>query len=271
MRKILFILCLTYSLALKASSPEYIQLADSADHYISLELWDKAEQKIIEALRLEPANFENSLLLSNLGIIRIQKEQYPQAIESFSLGLSIAPSSTVLYNNRAKAFLLSENINEAMDDLDSSLAIDSIQEWPLQTRAFLYLKEYQLPQASGLFKLLKEHFPSNHLAYSGLAEIASREGNTLEAISLYQKSIELNPKDEETLSSYILMLIEADKYSDARTLIRKCISDFPENPMFYLLRGYLHRLNFRMEEAKADKKIAIDKGLDPGFVSQFIP
>ncbi len=41
--------------------------------------------------------------------------------------------------------------------------------------------------------------------------------------------------------------------------------------MFYLFRGYLHKLNYRNEEAAADKKIALDKGLDPQIVEQYLP
>ena len=62
-----------------------------------------------------------------------------------------------------------------------------------------------------------------------------------------------------------------DKYSDASADIREGIDRYPENPFFYIWRGYLHRLNYRQDEAEADKKIAIAKGADPQFVKFYIP
>ena len=53
-----------------ASSPRYLALVDSADNYIKRERWTDAEQTLLSALRLEPGNFTNSLLLSNLGVVR---------------------------------------------------------------------------------------------------------------------------------------------------------------------------------------------------------
>lgn len=253
------------------NSAKYLELADSADYYINHELWDKAEASIQKALRLEPANFHNSMLLSNLGIVQINKDEFEKAIDSFTLGLAIAPSSSVLYNNRAQAYILLDKIPEAMTDLDSSLSLDSVQEWPLQTLALIYINDNNEVVAKEYLQKLKTHYPNNSVAFSGLATLATRAGNVEEALELYKISLELNPQDQETLCSYIFLLIETDRFTDARSFLREAIEKFPDNPMFYLLRGYLHRLNYRNDEALADKKTAIAKGLDPAEADRFIP
>lgn len=252
-------------------SSRYLELADSADFFIARENWDKAEAKIIEALRLEPANFSNSLLLSNLGLIQSQKGEYTKALQSLSLGLNIAPSSTVLLNNRAHTYLLMDSVTLAEKDLDKSLEIDSLQEWTLQTRAYIYLQNDRKDIAKELFNKIKNNFKDNSSAYSGLAAIAETEGDFSKAIENYKKALELRPEDEEAREAYIFVLIKTNEYSQARTEIRKALDLNPENPMFYLLRGYLHRLNFRLDEAQADKKIAISKGIDPQYATSFIP
>lgn len=267
----LFILFLLGKHIAFPSSPRYLELADSADFFIAHENWIRAESTIIEALRLEPANFSNSLLLANLGLVQAHKGEYKKALESLSLGLNIAPSSTVLLNNRAHTYLMVDSIGNAAVDLDRSLNIDSIQEWTLQTRGFIYLQQEDLPRASEIFHKLKKEFPQNSSVYSGLAAIAEHEGKLEEAKNFYKKAIELNDKDEEAREAYIMALIKTNDYSSARIEIRKGIDINPENPMFYLLRGYLHRLNYRLDEAQADKKIALSKGLDPIYVSSFIP
>lgn len=253
------------------SSPRYLELADSADYFIAHENWNKAEMKIIEALRLEPANFTNSLLLANLGLVQTYKGEYIKALQSLSSGLNMAPSSTVLLNNRAHTYLLMDSVSSAIKDLDKSLQIDSIQEWTLQTRAFIYLKNEDLVKSKELFDKLQSHYPANSSAYTGLAAIAEIQAETPKALEYYNKALELNPEDNETREAYIFLLIKNEEYSKARFFLREAIEKNPENPMFYLLRGYLHRLNFRKDEAMADKKMAISKGLDPEYVNLFLP
>lgn len=267
----LFILFLLGKHICFPASPRYLELADSADYFIAHENWNRAEEKIIEAMRLEPANFTNSLLLSNLGMVRINKGEYDKAVETLSIGLNMAPLSTVLLNNRAHAFLLSDRISMASADLDKSLSIDSIQEWTLQTRAFIYLQENDLSNAKKLFYKLEKEFPNNTSMDYGFAVMAEHEGNFEKAAKHYMMALEKNPEDEEAREAYIFLLIKTDNFSQARKEIKEALDLNPHNPMFYLLRGYLHRLNYRLEEADADKKIAISKGLEPGYVNQFIP
>lgn len=253
-----------------ASSPEYIALADSADRYIRHEKWDEAERTIIEALRLEPANFSNSLLFSNLGIVRTNRGDYSAALEAFELGLAIAPGSSVIRNNRAKTYIMLGDYTNAMSDLDESLAIDSVQEWPLQIRGLLKIRNNDLEGAHKDFTLLFKKFPDNFTALEGLGKVAEAEGKPLDAIKYYDEAIKMcdNP---ETRSARILLKINTEKYSDAFIDLSESITKYPEYSDFYVWRGFLHRLNYRNEEAWADKKNALNKGADPQFVEQFIP
>lgn len=253
------------------SSPRYLELADSADYFISHENWPRAEKAIMEALRLEPANFSNSLLLANLGLVQANKGEFNKAIESLSLGLNIAPSSTVLLNNRAHTYLMVDSVAAAAVDLDRSLAIDSLQEWTLSTRGFLYLQDRDTEKASKTFEKLKKEFPENPSLFAGLAALAEYQGDSEKALENYQRALSLNENDEESREALIMLLIKLNDYSSARAQIRQGLDLNPENPMYYLLRGYLHRLNFRNDEALADKKIALSKGLSPSIVSSFLP
>lgn len=262
---------LFFSLPGFGASLRYMELADSADYFISIEKWDIAEMKILEALRLEPANFTNSLLLSNLGTIRTAKGEYEKALESFELALSIAPSSAVIYNNRARTFLLLDKKTNAKNDIEKSLLIDRNQEWPLQTLGIILVGENQPDSARIVFEELSYRFPDNYISHSGLGAIAEFSGDNEEALKEYDKALNINPDDIDTLASKILLLINLERYQEARQIITKAILAFPEEAILYLLRGYLHRLNFRQEEAQADRKIAIEKGLEVEYVEKFIP
>lgn len=253
-----------------SSSSQYIVLADSADIYIKREKWNQAERVIIKALRLEPANFSNSLLLSNLGVVQTHQGRYEEALESFRLGLSLSPNSSTLRNNRARTRIITNDIPGALEDLDQSLNNDSLQEWPLQMRGLLRISTSDLDGARHDFLLLSREYPDNELAMSGLGRIAEKEGKPEEALRYYDEALTIK-EDPEIHSARILLKIGMERFSDASSEIRKCIEKYPEDPYFYLLRGYLHRLNYRIEEAKADKKIALEKGADPQTVEHFLP
>lgn len=256
-------------ISVRASTPEYIALADSADNYIKEERWSDAEKTIRKALRLEPGNFTNSLLLSNLGVVQTQQGLYDDALESFRLGLSIAPKSSVLYNNRARTLLHLNRYDEALSDLNKSLNIDSIQEWPLQMRGFILLNK-NLEAAKNDFITLGNRFPKNSSAMTGLAAVAEKEERFDDALKYYNEALILE-ENPDIRFSRILLKINIDKYSEASADISEAISRYPDTGEFYLLRGLLKKLNFRYDEANVDKKIALDKGADKQLVEQILP
>ncbi len=253
-----------------ASSPKYIALSDSADNFIKKERWADAEKTILAALKLEPANFLNSMLLSNLGVVRTNMGRNEEAIEAFGLGISIAPRSATIRANRARTYLAMGNYDNALSDLDKALEIDSLHEWSLRMRGYLRLRNNDLEGASRDFTELKNHFPKNAGALSGLAGIAEAEGKFQEALGLYNQALDIE-EDPVTRFSRILLKINMQKYSEASEDISESIRKYPEMPDFYLARGYLHHLNYRNDEAEIDKKIALDKGADPQFVEKFFP
>ena len=69
MRKAILFLSMLFAMVVIAEIG-YYELVDSADYYINKEEYAKAEETILRALRLEPSNYNNSLLLSNLGTIQ---------------------------------------------------------------------------------------------------------------------------------------------------------------------------------------------------------
>lgn len=266
---ILFTIINGVSFVAYASSPRYIALADSADNYIKAENWEMAEKTLLSALRLEPGNFSNSLLLSNLGVIQTRQGRMDEALESFRLGLSIAPRSSVLYTNRARTYLHLKRYQDALADINETLSIDSIQEWPLQMRGFLLINT-DPERAKKDFTRLSKYYPHNALAMTGLAAVAEKEGNFNDALKYYDESLKIEDNPDIRFSR-ILLKINMQQYSEASEDISESIKLFPQEGQLYLIRGYLHKLNYRNEEAAIDKKIALDKGTDKQLVDQFFP
>lgn len=61
---------------------------------------------------------------------------------------------------------------------------------------FRFTEEQKYPEALETFKLIKELFPQSWNAYDSYGEILVMLGNKEQAIKMYKRSIELNPKNE---------------------------------------------------------------------------
>lgn len=254
------------------SSPvtPYMQYVDSADYYISHSRWIDAERSLVAALRSEPANQGNLLLLSNLGTVRTQLGNYTGAIEAFDIGLSRAPRSTVLLINRALAQIGLNNIDGALNDLSFALQCDPNLPRALETRGILYLNRGEFEVALADFTLLHELNPDNTAALAGIAQCQAAQGNYKEAISCLREIIK-NESDEFYHFLLTLYLIENNQPLDATDAVRNALEQFPQSGRLYLLRAVLHKQNYQLSEADAALKLAHKYGVAPELEQQLMP
>ena len=254
----------------QAFSYSYTERADSAERYIKAERWEDAERNLKGALRLEPGNPGNALLLSNLGYVQTQLDRLDDAIESYTVSLAIAPRSAVVLSNRAMAYAAANRPAEALADLDAALSIDSTRTMPLKMRGLLRLDRGDCAGARHDFNLLVKFAPSEAAAYEGIARCDIAEDNTDSAISMIRKAIELEAVPERYFLLASLQL-DSERLSDAADTLREGIKAFPRTGDLYLLRARLHKLNYRPEDAESDKKTAIKNGADPQLVQLIFP
>ena len=78
----------------------YLRLMGLADSAIAKEDWRKAEMLLVEALRLEPANPSNVILVSNLGMMRFYQGRDSMAIATLNDAHEMAPRAVVVLSNR---------------------------------------------------------------------------------------------------------------------------------------------------------------------------
>ena len=85
MIRIILILFLSFPVALCAQT--YQQLSEKAIEYIEMDSLSKAEELLLQALKLEPKNAKNAMLFSNLGLVQRRLGEYDKALESYSFAL----------------------------------------------------------------------------------------------------------------------------------------------------------------------------------------
>lgn len=239
----------------------YVQLADSADYYISNKLWSDAEKVIIKALKHEPANKSNYLLWSNLGIVRENEDNYEGAVEAYTIGLSSAPKSTVLLTNRARALLSLNHREEALEDLEKALAVDSTLQWQSKMRGVLLASLDEDAQALEALEKYTEKFGNDPLVLETLGDIYGGEGDFDKMIEYYKKSYETE-QDSDLLQKMLLTAYAYGKLEDMSEILREGIKKFPRNGTLYLLRAMLNKASYQTDAYESDLKTALNLGVD---------
>ena len=245
----------------------YIELADSADRYIKAERWEDAERVIIKALRHDPANRSNYLLWSNLGIVRMNRGDYPGAKEAIDSGLASAPHSTTLLTNRAKANMALNHRQEAIEDLDQVLAVDSTLQWPMKMRGMLRAIVGETERAKSELTKYEERYGKDATVSETLGDISNAGGDYDEAIKRYKEAYELEGEvatlDKMLLTAYYYGKLEAESKE-----LERGISRHPSEGLLYLLRAMLNKSRYQSIDMERDLKIANDLGVDPQIYKQ---
>ncbi len=247
---------ITLCAAAYAAAQTYTEYADSADHYIKVERWADAERMLVAAMKLEPGNFHNSLLLSNLGVVRTKLKRYDEALRCFESGLGIAPNSTVLLTNRARTYIEMGRGGEAAEaDLSKVLELDSTLTAPRTLRGYLRLGGRNFKGASADFQTLLREKSDTVTAYRGLGYCALETGDTQQAEQMWTHVIEAEPSEEAYLMRAIARTVDG-RYPEASEDIRLGLDINPHYGNLYFARGMIDRLCYRHDDAEINFKNA---------------
>jgi tetratricopeptide (TPR) repeat protein len=80
--------------------------------------------------------------------------------------------------------------------LDAALTVEAINEWTINRLGYRYLAKEQHPLAILLFIFNTLHFPNSSNAFDSLGEAYMYAQNNRQAIENYQKSLQLNPNNQ---------------------------------------------------------------------------
>ena len=87
------IIALLFCFPAVAFAQTYQQLSERAIECIEKDSLPKAEELLLQALKLEPKNAKNALLFSNLGLVQRRLGEFDKALESYSFALNFATFS----------------------------------------------------------------------------------------------------------------------------------------------------------------------------------
>lgn len=271
MTRILAIIILTLGnvgLTAAQQKQSYMELAARADSLMGASKWAEAAATYREAMRSEPANGLNPLLMCNLGLCLNESGDVNGAIEVLSDARRMMPRSTAAALNRAQVFRGAGLYEEARGDLSDALAIDSTLVEARLVRGMIALQAGSLDSAATDFRILSglKGEEARVAAATGNALLSMARGEYLQAIPSLSTLVEKYPADVDWLSRRALCRLLSGDPAGASEDIATAMRLAPEEGELWLYRAMLGRLRFRNEEAKYDARHAVTLGLDPDYV-----
>lgn len=264
----------TYDDGLRDTAGRYFQLVDSADYYLRMEKWSRAESYLKRALRSDPANSGNTLLFSNLGVCQTQQGKLEEALQSFNLALTRAGKSSTILTLRARVLLALGHITEAEADLGEILRADSVNEWAMQTRGLLRLKNGKGMKDTGAdtrfadLIRLRECYPENPWGWYGEGMKNALNGESEQAIENLTRGWQLD-HNPEIAFQLAMLLLEEGKLEEAGKSLRETLREYPRDGNLYIAMARLHRLLYQTAEADADLKLAAQYGASPELLETY--
>lgn len=273
MRIKLFILLLTtiFCFNLMSQSNSYYDWIDQSAIYLERNQSDSAAYSLQQAMKTDPANEKNRLLLLNLGILQRQMRLYDDAYISFTASLANNPEPVPVLHSRASLLCDQNRYDEAMEDYNEIIKIDPENVEAYYRRGLLFLEEGRKEEAEHDFRSCEHIDPDDLFTKLSKALLMKLEDKWDDAEKIYTDIIN---HEQRVLSTYYLnraeCYVNTDRFAKAAADLRVIEKDERENPYFYILRGRMRLDQYDKFAAKEDFEKAKALGYDAELSDKWI-
>lgn len=250
---ILFIVALSVSAA--EPSEAYLDLVGHADDAIARGKWADAEKSLLEAMRSDPGNPGNIMLMSNLGIVRFNMGQDSIALKTLDEAHAMAPRAVTVLENRARVLALTGKFDAAMDDYNTIVGLDSLALSPRFYRSVLAMRRGDVATARADVDVMLRHAPDSLPTLVADATLASAMRDYPRAVTAYTRLIAKDCQPEY-LGERALAFMMTDRLGEAAEDLARAIEMSPDDPQLYVYRSMLNKARYRPDDAAADERRA---------------
>jgi len=260
MKKILFAVIAAIFSILFVAAGDYLKYIELADEAVAKQDWDRAEELLRAAMQSEPSNPQNVMLLSNVGMFQYYRGEDSLALHTLSEARAIAPASTVILKNRATVLSHMGREDDALKDYDKVIEMDSLNYDAYFNRGYIRFTHGDSIGAKADFEILERLRPDDPNTLLVLAVMYSNQGKYDESILYYNRLIKKVEKAEYYTGRAMCRLAKGD-LAEASDDIGRGLELDPEDGELYYCRAYLHILQYRDEDARADAALALRHGI----------
>ena len=230
---------------------------NSIDVFIVNKQYDKALQEINVQLRQKASA---DLFLQKGRVFQAQQD-YQQAIRAFSNGLQYASNNVTLMGEMADCFALLGNNQDAISFYTAALEIDSTNLVMTGKLGRVYINQKAYKDAYRVFSSVYRRDSSNVYWNKQLAYCAFRVFQREQAVHLYEKVLEANPRDHTSYINLINCYNWKKEGQQILTIIEKGLVEFPADADLLLERAMYYYKTKQYAEASSQfgNYLAVEK------------
>ncbi len=210
-----------------------------------LKRYDESAKDYLEYISYFPTDFSAHM---NLGIMRLKKQQYAQAVSNFTIASDLAPGQ-----KKSKAlYLLGKSYQKSGTNfypLATKAYQNSIRVYPgnikprMGLASLLEITEQGMNDAIDLYQQVLQLKPNHSPAYFALAAIYNAKGEQRAVKDAYSKAIEYNPSYTPARFNLGLIYLREKKWREAADQFQSIINFNPQHARAYFNLG---RSNYRL-------------------------
>ncbi len=265
-----FFIAIFFLVSFCSSAQTYEELVSKSLDYVDAKEYAAAELVLKEAMRKEPANEGNILLLANLGTIQRQLGKSNEALISYSSALSKYPNNVFVLQNRAALFCEVDSLNAAMRDYNVILSIDEKNTEALYRRGLIYMSQKNLLAAENDFEQILIIKPDDVQALSSLAFVLKSRGDWTQAESKYTDLIFKYKSQPEFYVNRAECYLQLDKKGRAKSDLDQAQQLGYKDPLLYIFKGELDIHQFDKFSAKQNFEKALELGANKEIIEQYL-
>lgn len=269
--KRIFVLFLFFSiLAHNICSQSYEDYVDKAMNFINKDDFNSAEKELLAALRLEPANPSNTMLLVNLGTVQRRLKKYGDALNNYNAAISKYPFEPVLLHSRAALYCEIDSLQDALKDYNTILLYKSDDMEALSQRSLIYINAKEYDKAQADLKKLVDFDKNNLPARKNIALTLKLQKKWQDAEELYTDLIYENRTDGELYYNRAECYLNMNKLAKTRRDLEKAVEFGYTDDLFYILRGRLKLEQYDKRGAREDFLKARESGANKEIIDDFL-
>lgn len=249
----------------------------SAQNNIDLLILNKKYDTALQTIDREITKSPNAVLYLKKGMIYQSLQDYQNALSAFTTGLQYDANNVELTAEAAESFSILGNSVDAIKFYEKAtrLSPNNLALAAKLGRTHINLKDYK--KAYLVFSNIYQQDSSNVYWNKQLAFCAFRVFKRKEAVRLYEKVIEANPRDIGTYSNLIHAYNWKKEGGKIMATIEKGLAQFPNNgDLLFEKAMYLYRTKrygpamLRFEEYMAvEKKVPYETIMNYGISTYF--
>ena len=240
----------------------YMDNVQKAEEAIGKRKWPLAIAYLQEAMQSDPGNPQNIMLLSNMGMLQFYNGEDSLALRTLTEARAMAPASVVILSNRAQVLTGMNRLDDALNDYNRIIEMDSTYADAWRERGSIMLRQGKLAEAETDIARYRQLRSSDDQGKLMQAVIFAATGRPDNAIPLYGELIEKKAESVYLCARASCYLQKSDLLAAAEDIARGLELD-PDDGELYYCRAWLNRLRFRDEDALADARRAVERGVNP--------